>query len=400
MKNKVVMLQGTASDVGKSLLVTALCRIYAKRGFSVAPFKSQNMSSNTIQTARGEVMSLAQGIQAEASYKVPDIRMNPISLLPQSDRGSQVFIGGKSWGDYDFADYQRMKKTLAPDLQQMGQALIRENDILFVEGAGSPAEINLNQDDIVNMGLAALLDSPVILVADIDRGGVFAHIYGTLALLGAQDRQRVKGVIINKFRGNKALLEPGLAQIEALTGVPVIGVVDYGDPGIVGEDSLAWAKLPRQADPDKALDVAVLLLPRAQNIHRYDALRAYDQLSLRYGQSWDEVSQADLVILPESRGTLPNLGPYPQGQGEAGPRILSLTPGIEQLWPGLVYDTFPPEERSLAGPWMDEYLAELLPGKLSKGSYQAMKDQAYNRWADHVRQGLNMDQVDAIIFNT
>ena len=205
-----IMVQGTMSGAGKSLLVTALCRIFARQGLRAAPFKSQNMALNSFVTPDGLEIGRAQAVQAEAAGLVCDVRMNPILLKPASDTGSQLIVMGEVRGHYDAAAYFQMKRGLIPVILDAYHSLARENDVIVVEGAGSPAEINLREDDIVNMGLAELIDAPVLLTGDIDRGGVFAQLYGTLALLREDERRRVCGTVINKFRGDIALLRPGL----------------------------------------------------------------------------------------------------------------------------------------------------------------------------------------------
>ena len=224
---KCVMVQGTMSGAGKSLLVTALCRIFQQDGWRVTPFKSQNMALNSYITPDGLEMGRAQVAQAEAAGLDCDVRMNPILLKPSSDTGSQVIVNGQVRGHYDAAAYFAMKRELIPDILKAYNSLSAENDILVIEGAGSPAEINLRENDIVNMGLAELVNAPVLLAGDIDRGGVFAQLYGTIALLRETERRRVIGTVINKFRGDVELLRPGLLQLEELTGVPVLGVVPW-----------------------------------------------------------------------------------------------------------------------------------------------------------------------------
>lgn len=222
-----IMIQGTMSSSGKTTLAAGFCRIFKEEGFKVAPFKSQNMASATYTCADGGVISVAQALQAAACGLEPRVEMNPIVLLPRSEMGSEVYVLGKSQGEMQAGEYFSYKKELRPLIMQVLERLTREFELLVLEGAGSPAEINLNQDDIVNMGLAEMADAPVLLVADIDRGGVFASIYGTIMLLPEAQRARIKGVLINKFRGDVALLLPGLKMIEALTGVPVLGVIPY-----------------------------------------------------------------------------------------------------------------------------------------------------------------------------
>ena len=229
---KNIMIQGTMSSAGKSLLVTALCRIFRQDGYRVAPFKSQNMALNSYVTPDGLELGRAQAVQAEAAGLECDVRMNPILLKPNSDMGSQLIVNGEVRGNYPAAEYFRMKKSLIPDILSAYESLSSENDMIVIEGAGSPAEINLRADDIVNMGLAELVNAPVLLVGDIDRGGVFAQLYGTAALLRPEERARLEGLVINKFRGDRELLRPGLCQIEDLTGIPVLGVIPWTDADI------------------------------------------------------------------------------------------------------------------------------------------------------------------------
>ena len=235
---KTIMIQGTMSSAGKSLLTTGLCRIFKEDGYSVAPFKSQNMSRNSYITDDGLEMSIAQTVQAEAAGIVPNVLMNPILLKPVNDIGSQVIVNGKSRGHMHAAEYFEYKKKLIPDIMQAFETLSAAYDIIVIEGAGSPVEINLKQNDFVNMGLARMTDSPVILVGDIDCGGVFAQIIGTLVLLDEDERIRVKGTVINKFRGDIDILKPGLAMLEEKSEKPVIGVLPYLPVDIQEEDSL------------------------------------------------------------------------------------------------------------------------------------------------------------------
>ena len=221
---KCIMVQGTMSGAGKSLLCTALCRIFAQDGYRVAPFKSQNMALNSFVTRDGLEMGRAQVVQAQAAGMEPDVRMNPILLKPSSDVGSQVIVNGEVRGQMPAAAYFKLKKSLIPDILAAYDSLAEEVDIIVIEGAGSPAEINLKADDIVNMGLAELVDAPVLLAGDIDRGGVFAQLYGTVELLEPAERARIKGLIINKFRGDAAILKPGLTMLEKKTHLPVLGL--------------------------------------------------------------------------------------------------------------------------------------------------------------------------------
>ena len=222
---KNIMIQGTMSNVGKSLLAAALCRIFRQDGYSVAPFKSQNMALNSFITADGGEMGRAQVVQAEAAGIAPDVRMNPILLKPTTDVGSQVIVSGRVQGNMRAMEYYRKKTAYFPAVLNAYSSLAAQYDVIVIEGAGSPAEINLKKDDIVNMGLAKRVDAPVLLVGDIDRGGVFAQLYGTMALLDADERQLVKGTVVNKFRGDPAILQPGLQTLRDLCGVPVVGIV-------------------------------------------------------------------------------------------------------------------------------------------------------------------------------
>lgn len=302
-----VMVQGTASDVGKSVLVAGLCRIFMQDGYRCAPFKSQNMALNSGITPQGEEMGRAQIFQAEAAGITPDVRMNPVLLKPTSDRKAQVVLMGKVACNMDAVEYHQYKPQLQQQISEVYQSLAREYDVMVLEGAGSPAEINLRDRDIVNMGMAAMADAPVILVADIDRGGVFAAIYGTLALLHPHEKARVKGVIINKFRGDIALLKPGLEQIEALTDVPVLGVMPWLDIDLEDEDGVALQNGKYQDAVEKALDIAVIHLPHIANFTDFNALAAQPDVRLRYVSQPSALGQPDLIILPGSKNTLGDL---------------------------------------------------------------------------------------------
>lgn len=302
---KCIMVQGTMSGAGKSLLVTALCRIFRQDGLKVAPFKSQNMALNSYITRDGLEMGRAQVAQAEAAGREPDVRMNPILLKPSSDTGSQLIVNGRVRGQYAARDYFAMKKTLIPDILQAYQSLSAENDVIVIEGAGSPAEINLKSDDIVNMGLAAMVNAPVLLVGDIDRGGVFAQLYGTVALLEPEERARVVGTVINKFRGDVSLLEPGLKMLRDKTGVPVLGVVPYGHWDIDDEDSLAPRLSHTRAE--RPVDIAVIRLPRISNFTDFAPLESHPALGVRYVADPAQLGAPDLVILPGTKSTVQDL---------------------------------------------------------------------------------------------
>ena len=304
-KAKCIMVQGTMSGAGKSLLCTALCRIFAQDGYKVAPFKSQNMALNSFVTRAGLEMGRAQVVQAQAAGVEPDVRMNPILLKPSSDVGSQVIVNGEVRGDMPARAYFRQKKALIPEILRAYESLAQEYDILVIEGAGSPAEINLKADDIVNMGLAKLVDAPVLLVGDIDRGGVFAQLYGTVALLEADERARICGLIINKFRGDVEILRPGLAMLEEKTHLPVLGVVPYTRADIEDEDSLSERLQSRKAV--KPLDAAVVRLPHISNFTDFMPLEQHPLLGVRYVQNVRELGSPDLIILPGTKNTVTDL---------------------------------------------------------------------------------------------
>ena len=236
--SKVIMIQGTMSNAGKSLIAAGLCRIFKQDGYRVAPFKSHNMALNSYITKEGLEMGRAQVMQAEAAGIEASVHMNPILLKPTNDVGSQVIVNGEVLGNMSARDYFAYKKKLFPDICKAFQELEKQADIIVIEGAGSPAEINLKKDDIVNMGMAKLVDAPVLLVGDIDRGGVFAQLLGTLMLLEEEEKERVKGLIINKFRGDKTILDPGIEMLEERGNVKVTGVVPYMQLSIEDEDSL------------------------------------------------------------------------------------------------------------------------------------------------------------------
>ena len=301
-----IMVQGTMSGAGKSLLVTGLCRAFARRGYRVAPFKSQNMALNSFVTTDGLEIGRAQAVQAEAAGIPCDVRMNPILLKPSSDTGSQLIVMGEVRGQYDAKEYFRMKRDLIPVILSAYNSLAAESDIIVIEGAGSPAEINLREDDIVNMGLAELINAPVLLAGDIDRGGVFAQLYGTVALLQPEERKRVAGMIINKFRGDVELLKPGLRQIEELTGLPVLGVVPWLGVDIDDEDSLS-PRLEKKTQDGKVLDAAVIRLPHISNFTDFSPLEEHPAMGLRYVDRVDVLGEPDIVILPGTKNTMADL---------------------------------------------------------------------------------------------
>jgi len=305
---KNIMIQGSMSNVGKSLLAAGLCRVLMQDGYSVAPFKSQNMALNSFITTDGGEMGRSQVVQAEAAGILPDVRMNPILLKPTTDVGSQVIVCGQPVGTMHAAEYFKRKKDYLPVIRDAYGSLAAQYDIIVIEGAGSPAELNLKKDDIVNMGLAKLLDAPVLLVGDIDRGGVFAQLYGTVALLEPNERALVKGVVINKFRGERSILEPGIKILEQLCGVPVAGVIPYTDADIDAEDSLAggFDRTPSLQSRD-GVDIAVIRLPRISNFTDFSPFERLDGVSLRYVDSADALSGADMIIIPGTKSTVSDL---------------------------------------------------------------------------------------------
>lgn len=302
---KNIMIQGTMSNAGKSLLAAGLCRVLKQDGYRVAPFKSQNMALNSFITASGGEMGRAQVVQAEAAGIAPDVRMNPILLKPTTDMGSQVIVGGVVRGNMKAMEYYRRKPEFFPAVLEAYESLASEYDIIVIEGAGSPAEINLKRDDIVNMGLARRVDAPVLLVGDIDRGGVFAQLYGTVALLEEDERARIKGVVVNKFRGDRAILEPGLKILEDLCGVPVAGVVPYLRVDIDDEDSLSERFVRDSAA--KLIDIAVARLPRISNFTDLGPFERYENVSVRYVSGPRDLGAPDLVVLPGTKSTIEDL---------------------------------------------------------------------------------------------
>jgi len=300
-----LMIQGTASSVGKSIICAALCRILKQEGFKVAPFKSQNMALNSFVTRDGLEMGRAQVMQAEAAGIEPLVEMNPVLLKPTSDQGSQVIVMGKPIGNMGAMDYFQWKENLLPVIDQAYQKLKADYDLIVIEGAGSPAEINLKDQDLVNMGLARRLQAPVLLIGDIDRGGVFASLYGTVALLEAEERQLLKGVIINKFRGDPKVLEPGLEQLEKLISLPVLGVVPLVKLNLDDEDSVTERFVRRGGSNE--LKVQVILLPRISNFTDFNPFELFEDVSLTYIREPQELDSPDLLIIPGSKNTIEDL---------------------------------------------------------------------------------------------
>ena len=309
LENKIststLMIQGTTSDAGKSTLVTALCRWLHRQGISVVPFKPQNMALNSAVTLDGGEIGRAQAVQAQACKLVPHSDMNPVLLKPNSDTGAQVIIHGKAVANMDAQFFHLYKSTAMKAVLASHQRLSSQYQVVMVEGAGSPAEINLRDRDIANLGFAEAVDCPVILVADIDRGGVFAHLVGTLELLSPSERARVKGFVINRFRGDIALLQPGLDWLEARTGIPVLGVLPYLlDLHIEAEDAI---NLTKNNKADEVIDVVVPVYPRISNHTDFDPLRLHPQVSLQFVGPEQSIPAADLIILPGSKNVRADL---------------------------------------------------------------------------------------------
>ena len=305
MKAKVIMVQGTMSNSGKSFLTAGLCRVFRQDGYRTAPFKSQNMALNSYITRDGLEMGRAQVMQAEAAGVEPSADMNPILLKPTSVTGSQVIVHGKVRGQMGAADYFKYKKALIPDIMAAFERLSEAYDIIVIEGAGSPAEINLKENDIVNMGLAKMVDAPVILVGDIDRGGVFASLYGTVKLLAPEEQARICGLVINKFRGDPSILAPGVGMIEELTGIPVVGLLPMENIDIDDEDSLSEHLLAEEATG--GLDVAVIRLPHISNFTDFTAFERMPGVSLRYVDRPSKLGNPHLILIPGTKNTMADL---------------------------------------------------------------------------------------------
>jgi adenosylcobyric acid synthase len=334
---KTLMVQGTTSDAGKSTLVAGLCRVLYRSGVAVAPFKPQNMALNAAVTEDGGEIGRAQAVQAMACGLPPHTDMNPVLLKPNSDTGCQVIIHGQVVGNQEASTYHDYKKTAMQAVLQSYQRLQQQYDCVVVEGAGSPAEINLRANDIANMGFAEAVDCPVMLVADIDKGGVFAHLVGTLALLSESEQARVVGFVINKFRGDIALLQPGLDWLEQRTGKPVIGVLPYlHDLHLEAEDAVANTNTKKT---DIQLTVVVPVLPHIANHTDFDALRMHPQVDLKFVRLSEPVPAADLIVLPGSKNVRGDLAALREYGWEAaiarhlryGGKVLGICGGFQML---------------------------------------------------------------------
>lgn len=342
MTAKALMIQGTSSDVGKSLICTAFCRIFSDDGMKVVPFKSQNMALNSFVTIDGGEIGRAQGVQAEAARVIATTDMNPILLKPKQDMVSEVIVHGKHFMDMSATSYRNdfVEKAM-PIVKQSIDKLQSENDVMVLEGAGSPAEINLKDRDIANMRMAHATNAAVILVADIDRGGMFASIIGTLALLDEDERARVKGIIINKFRGMRELLDDGVGWLEKETGIPVLGIIPYIDINIEAEDSLALSSLrfKKPKHDEFSIDVAMIQLPRISNFTDIDPFFDEPEVGVRLVRTIKDLGNPDLLIIPGTKNTIEDLQ-WLKDEGfeqaihqlvESGTRIFGICGGFQML---------------------------------------------------------------------
>jgi adenosylcobyric acid synthase len=314
MTARAIMVLGTSSHVGKSLTTAALCRIFARAGYRVAPFKSQNMSLNSAATPDGFEIGRAQALQAEAAGVAPSVHMNPILIKPSSDTVAQIVVRGKVWRKLDARNYQEVRiAQLLPVVEESYRALAEQYDVIVLEGAGSPAEINLKENDIVNMRMAKMAGAKCLLVGDIDRGGVFASLLGTCELLDQDERDLIAGFVINKFRGDISLLWPGVRMIEQRLGKPCIGVIPYlGDLSLDEEDSVGFDQRPeaqwtQDTEPVRKLRIGVIAFPSISNFTDFDALHAEPSVSLRHLRDPASMALADVIILPGSKQTVDDL---------------------------------------------------------------------------------------------
>ncbi|MGR5283027.1 cobyric acid synthase [Photobacterium damselae] len=335
---QAIMVQGTTSDAGKSVLVAGLCRVLARKGIAVAPFKSQNMALNSAVTQDGGEIGRAQAVQAQACRIEPTVDMNPVLLKPNTDIGAQVIVQGKALADMDAVGYHNYKKVVMGPIMDSFAKLQAQYQTVVIEGAGSPAEINLRENDVANMGFAEKADVPVIIIADIDRGGVFAHLYGTLALLSESEQNRVKGFVINRFRGDIKLLESGLDWLEQKTGKPVLGVLPYLH-GLMLEAEDAINSQQVESTTDQPLRVAIPVLTRVSNHTDFDPLRMHPQVNLMLVGKGEPLPPCDLVIIPGTKNVRDDLA-YLKEQGwdqqiqrhlRLGGKLMGICGGYQML---------------------------------------------------------------------
>ncbi|MEF8793176.1 cobyric acid synthase [Thiohalorhabdus sp.] len=339
MRATTIMIQGTTSDAGKSALVTGLCRLLARRGLNVAPFKPQNMALNSAVTADGGEIGRAQAAQAQAAGMAPTIDLNPVLLKPATDTGAQVIVNGQAIGTMDAVAYHDYKRIAREAVLAAHERLAATYDVVVVEGAGSPAEINLREHDIANMGFAEAVDCPVLLAADIDRGGVFAQLVGTLELLAPNERALVAGLVINRFRGDISLLQPGIDWLEERTGIPVVGTLPHLDGLHLEAEDRLTDSAPAEADRSDTLRVRVPALPRISNHTDFDALRLHPQVDLQFTGPGESLEGADLVILPGSKAVRSDLAWLREQGWEAhiqrhlryGGRVIGVCGGFQML---------------------------------------------------------------------
>lgn len=423
MKRKNIMIQGTMSNAGKSLLTAGILRVLSQDGYRAAPFKSQNMALNSYITMQGLEMGRAQAMQAEAAGIAPQVCMNPILLKPNSDMGSQVIVHGEVIGNMKAAEYFRRKKEYIPAILEAYHQLEDQYEVIVIEGAGSPAEINLKQNDIVNMGLAELVDAPVLLVGDIDCGGVFAQLYGTVALLEQSEQARIKGLVMNKFRGDKTLLEPGIQMLYQKCPIPVLGVIPYASLDIEDEDSLA-ERLSETKAADK-IDIAVIRLPHISNFTDFNPLENLDGVSLRYVSTKTALGSPDLILLPGTKNTMHDLLWLRENGLEERIRELalkgdSLLLGICGGYQMLGYELADPEHIEQGGSMQGMGLLPLrtvfgrqktrsrVKGKICnlKGSYQKLTNTDFSGYEIHMgmtenlQNRQNMQENDDICMTT
>lgn len=392
---KKIMIQGTSSGAGKSMISTALCRIFTNDGYEVAPFKPQNMALNSFVTTQGLEMGRAQVVQAEACNKIPNVNMNPILLKPTGNGVSQVIVQGKIWDNMDSFEYKSRKIELIPKIQESYDKLASENDIIVIEGAGSPAELNMMDNDISNMKSAEILDAPVVIVADIDRGGVFASIYGTIKLQTPENQSRIKGIIINKFKGNKKLLESAINKIEELTGVTVLGVLPYTKINLEDEDSITEKVIYSKSEGNK-INIEIVKFPHLSNSTDFEILRHFENTNVRFVELDESFSSPDLIILPGTKNTIADLVELKNSQlltqiydlhKNKNIPIIAICGGFQMLGK-LIKDPQHLEDKidEIAGLGLLNHITTFKEGKITTQSKAKIQDIKFNK--DSIFYGL------------